>query len=183
MKTKRQSFKNLLAIASLSLALPAMAAQPGTDDGGRCERHGGEMGERGGPMMMPGDGMMGPMPPFLHGLNLTEEQRDAIFNITYKQALAMRDKEKSLHKAHEALHALVMSGKFDETKARSLAQEVADNLGAITLLRAKVESDIYAVLVPEQRKKIAEAKAQDGREEFRSIHGQFPKKRFDMRSI
>jgi Spy/CpxP family protein refolding chaperone len=155
MKAKLQSFKQLLAIASF-VVLPAMAAQAAQDEGRRCQ-HGGEMGGHGGPMMH-GDDMMGSVPPFLHSLNLTDEQRDAIFNITYKQAPVMREKGQSLSKAYEALHALVKSGKFDEARAKSLAQEIADNLGAITLLRAKAESDIYALLTPEQRKKIEEAK-------------------------
>lgn len=179
MKTKRLTFKQLLAIAGLSVALPVMAVQAGSDDGGRCQRQGGE---RGGHMMAPGDGLMGAMPPFLHGLKLTDEQRDAIFSITYKQTPAMRDKEKSLHKAHEALHALAKSGKFDEAKAKSLAQDIADNIGVLSLLRARVESDIYALLTPEQRKKIEEARDQDP-DGFRPAHGRFVKRHHEARGM
>lgn len=182
MRTKLQSFKHLLAIASFAAALPSMAAQAGSDEGGCCQRHGEGMNGHGGRMMMPGDGMMGSIPPFLHGLKLTDEQRDAIFNITYKQAPAMRDKEKSLRKAHEALHELATSGKFDEVKAKSLAQDIADNLGAITLMRARVESDIYAVLTPDQRKKIDEAREQ-GKDDFRPVRGQRDKSHPDVRAM
>jgi Spy/CpxP family protein refolding chaperone len=177
MKTKLQSLKQLLAIASL-VVLPAMAVQAAHDEGRRCQ-HGGEMGGHGGPMMH-GDDMMGTVPSFLHSLNLTDEQRDAIFNITYKQAPAMRDNEKSLRKAHEALHALAKSGKFDEARAKSLAQDIAENLGAITLMRARIESDIYAVLTPEQRKKIDEARDKD---DFHPVRGPHDKSHPEVRAM
>ncbi len=179
MKSRLQSLKQLLAIASLVAVLPAIAATGGPDEGGRCHRHGGEMGGR---AMMPDDGAMAGVPPFLHGLKLTDEQRDAIFNITYKQAPAMRDKEKSLRKAHEALHELTKSGRFDESRARSLAQEIADNLGAISLMRARAESEIYALLTPEQRKAIEEAREQDGGD-ISPVRGQRAKPRHDLRAM
>lgn len=181
MRTKLQSFKHLLAIASFAAVLPAMAAQAGSDEGGRCQRHGEGMNGHGG-RMMPGDGMMGHIPPFLHGLKLTDEQRDAIFNITYKQAPIMRDKEKSLRKAHEAMRELARSGKFDEAKAKSLAQDIADNLGVISLMRARAESEIYAVLTPEQRKQIDEARGQD-KDDFRPVRGQRGRPHHDFRAM
>lgn len=170
MKPNRPAFKQIITILGMAVLLPmSMAhAQPAPSEhgghGGHCrmadhDRRGGEMEPRGG---MAGNHQ--PVPPFLRGIELTEAQNDAIFKLMHDQAPIMRDKEKSLRKAHEALHAMVRSGKYDETKAGALAQEIADSSGALSLLRARAEHEIYSLLTPEQRKKVNEAK---DREDFR----------------
>lgn len=49
-----------------------------------------------------------------------------------------------------------MSGKYDETKAKELAETAADNMAVLSLLRSRSESRIYVLLTPEQRKKVNE---------------------------
>jgi Spy/CpxP family protein refolding chaperone len=155
MASTRPTSKQLLAIAGIAFMLLPVAAkaQPAPDDGnGGCRHHGDAMASGHG---IPADG---PLPPFLHGLDLSDEQRDAIFSITHKLAPAMRDKEKALHTARESLRKMTASGKFGDARARELAREIADNSGAIALLMAHAERDIYATLTPQQRKQAAESR-------------------------
>lgn len=172
MNLHRPTLKQLLAIASLAVLLPAMSqAQPSPDErGGHCR----EMGGHSNGLM--GEG--GPATAFLHGLELTEAQRDAIFSILQNQAPAVRDKQKALHKAFEALHVQAKSDNYDEAKARELAQAVADSSGSLSLLRARAEHDIYTLLTAEQRKQVDERKGG-----FRPTRGQSSKACRDMRAI
>jgi Spy/CpxP family protein refolding chaperone len=100
----------------------------------------------------------GPLPPFLHGLDLTEPQRDAVFDILHAQAPLLRDRMKSLRKGEEALRALTLSMQYDEDKARELIEENIENLAELTKLRVQGEHRIYALLTAEQRKQVAERK-------------------------
>lgn len=158
MKTLLKPLFVALGIASL---VPALAlAQPSPD-----EKNGG-CGKMEPPEHLghPEAGMMPgvPMPPFLHGIELTEAQRDEIFTILHAEAPAVRERMKAVHKAHEALHALTMSGKYDEAKAKELAETAADNMAVLSLLRSRSESRIHSLLTPEQRKRINETKGKAG---------------------
>lgn len=159
MKTLRKTLPAVLGLAAL---LPAFAlAQPSPENQpGRCGKMELPPEHRGLPEagMMPGM----PLPPFLHGLDLSETQRDAIFAILHADAPAVRDRMKAAHKAHEALRDLSLSGKYDETKAKELAETAADNMAVLSLLRSRSESRIYALLTPEQRKQVNELKDQFG---------------------
>lgn len=158
-----QSCKSPLALLAIgmALALPASAQMPLPDDG---HDHCGGMvppGQHG----LPDDKFLdGPLPPFLHGLDLSEAQRDAIFSILHAQAPLLRDKAKSLRKAGEALRTLPLSSQYDDAQAGVLAAALADDIAALSLLRALSEHQIYALLTPEQRKQAAEAKS--GRFDF-----------------
>lgn len=115
----------------------------------------------GGPGGPDGPGAMeeGPMPPFLRGLDLTEAQRDQIFEIMHAQAPLMRQKLKEARRAHEALRDLAMSAQYDEGRARALATEDAKAGADLALMRVRGEHKIFAVLTPEQRNTVQEMKA------------------------
>lgn len=156
MKPMFKPFLIALGVASL---LPApVQAQPSPDDKpGHCHRMAGAA-RTSEADMMPG----APLPPFLHGIELTEAQRDSIFSILHADAPVVREKMKAVHKAHEALHALTISGKYDEAQARELAETIADNTAVLSLLRSRSESRIYALLTPEQRKRVNETQDKAG---------------------
>ncbi|MCU0812330.1 MAG: Spy/CpxP family protein refolding chaperone [Thiobacillaceae bacterium] len=148
------NIKRFLAAAGVALALPLTAAAfPGPHGG----HHGcGDFASHGGPGM--GGGMM---PPHLRGLNLTEAQRDKIFEIMHAQAPAMREKGKAVFKAQADLRALTASPDYSEAKARSLADAAAKTMSEMTLARVQAERQVYDVLTPEQRKQLAEMKPSD----------------------
>lgn len=85
-----------------------------------------------------------------------------LFSILHADAPAVRERMKAVHNAHEALRALTMSGKYDEAKAKGLAETAADNMAVLSLLRSRSESRIYALLTPEQRKAVNEPKDKFG---------------------
>ena len=149
------TIKRFLAAAGVALAVPLTAAAFQGPHGGH--RGCGDFAAHGGPGM--GGGMM---PPHLHGLNLTEAQRDKVFEIMHAQAPAMREKGKAVFKAEADLRALTVSPDYSDAKARSLADAAAKAMAEMTLARAKAERQVFEVLTPEQRKQLAEMKPSDG---------------------
>jgi Spy/CpxP family protein refolding chaperone len=96
-----------------------------------------------------------PMPPFLRGLQLSDEQNDKIFNLMHAQVPALRAKAKEARKAHEELHRLSLSVDFDEAKAKSLADLGARAMADMALMRARADQQTYRLLSPEQRRALA----------------------------
>lgn len=97
-----------------------------------------------------------PVPPFLQGVELNEAQRDEVFSIGHDQIPLLRKHDKALHAAREKLQAIVVSAQYDEAKGRALAETIAKETQELTLLRARSEQKIYALLSPAQRKQIEE---------------------------
>jgi periplasmic protein CpxP/Spy len=161
------SLKPLILIASLALgapfgaladSAPGMPAEHGMDGA----PHGHEMGGcmRGGPdggmhhgMAMFAEG--GPLPPMLRHLQLSEAQQDKIFAILHAQAPQARDMGKALHKAHRALHELTTAASFDDAKAKAAADALGKAVADEALLHARTHRQIFDVLTPEQRQKLA----------------------------
>ena len=113
----------------------------------------GMIGGPGGPGRGPGGfgpGMFMP-PPFLAGLQLTDEQQDKVFNVLYAAAPALRDQGKALRIAREALMKAGTAAQFDEANVRLLANAAAKAESDITVLRARTEHQIYLLLTPAQR--------------------------------
>ncbi|SDL59109.1 protein refolding chaperone Spy/CpxP family [Janthinobacterium sp. OK676] len=91
------------------------------------------------------------LPPFLHGIELNDTQQDKVFAATYAQAPELREQEKIAFKAHEQLRALAASSAYDDAKASALANTAAQAMAKISLLHARLEQQLLAVLTPEQR--------------------------------
>lgn len=103
----------------------------------------------------PGEGWGGP-PPFLAGLHLSEDQQDKVFTIVHAAAPALREQEKALRKAHEALRDLNESAQYDEGHVKALADAAAKADSQLMVLRARTEHEIRALLTPEQLKQLQE---------------------------
>lgn len=154
--------KHFLAASALAFALPmATFANPGFD-GGMGIGPGMGMGRGpGGGMMHDGHharhgaGMM----PLLHQLDLSEAQQDKVFSIMHAQAPLMREQAKIAHKARTELRELGFADKFDDAKARSLADAEARAHAEMALLRTRTAQQIFALLTPEQRKQALDLKA------------------------
>ena len=107
----------------------------------------------------------GPPPglsPFLHGIELNEAQQDKIFTATYAQAPLLREQEKIAFKAHAQLRELAASSAYDDAKAGALANTAAQAMAKISLLQARLEQQLLAVLTPEQRQQAQQL--HDGRQ-------------------
>lgn len=114
-----------------------------------------------GPGGMPGGHHA--MPPGerdgIPGLDLDEAQRDKVFAIRHAVAPEMRKVMQEARAARRALHELVASGGFDESKGLELARREAAALSQATLLRASTEHQLLAVLTPQQRQQLAQRPA------------------------
>ena len=148
---KHGNLRRFLGAAGVALAIPLSAAAFQGHHGGHegCS----ELAGRGG------HGMGEMMPPHLRGLNLTEVQRDKVFEIMHAQAPVMRDKAKAVRKAEDDLRALSAAPDFSEVKARALADTAAKAMSEMMLARVNAERQVFDVLTPEQRKQLAETKA------------------------
>jgi len=90
----------------------------------------------------------------LHHLNLSEAQQDKLFALTHAAAPQQRNQEKAERKARDTLRALGASPRFDEGKANAAARELGQAIANGALLRARLESQLLAVLTPEQREQM-----------------------------
>jgi len=195
MTHNRRFLKQAAFAASLALCAPLMAlAQPGPGGpmgqggpgmqgmqgmhrgGGMHEGHGMDHGRGGhGHGMHEGMGGMGGMDGgmrMLRGLNLTDAQRDQVFNLMHKEAPAARERGKAIQKARMELRNLSMSAQYDDARAKTLADSIAAATAEMALTRARTGQEIYKLLTPEQRKQ-----ADDMRSRFqqrRSMGGQRP---------
>jgi len=96
------------------------------------------------------------MPPFLHGLQLTEAQQDKVFELTYSQIPALREKHKELHRIHEELRKLALSDNYDDSKAKALISRGAAVMASIGEIMASTDHRIYQLLTAEQKKQLAD---------------------------
>ena len=141
---------SLLLLSACSMPLLALAQQESAPDGPPPRAMPGPPPGLGhGPG--PGPGAQG-LPPFLHGIELSEAQQDKVFAATYAQAPLLREQEKIAFKAHEQLRELAGSSAYDDAKASALANTAAQAMARISLLHARLEQQLLAVLTPEQRK-------------------------------
>ena len=133
----------------------------------------GMMGRGPGPGFGPGgpNGPSGPSGPrgmgphhggafFLHGLKLSEEQRDKVFAIEYAQMPEAREQHKAIEHARRDLHQMVVSGQYDEARARTSTESLGHAVAREAQLRAQASAKIMQVLTPEQRKQVGEREAQ-----------------------
>lgn len=97
-------------------------------------------------------------PPWLRGVTLTESQRARIFELMHAQAPGQRAVEKELRQTVESLMKLPLTGEFDDIKAKSLADTIGRTTAEQALTRARMDSQIYRLLTPEQRKQIGDSR-------------------------
>ena len=143
---------SLLLLSACSMPLLALAQQESAPDGPRARAMPGPPPGFGhGPGHVPIPGAPG-LPPFLHGIELSEAQQDKVFAATYAQAPLLREQEKIAFKAHAQLRELAGSSAYDDAKAGALANTAAQAMAKISLLHARLEQQLLAVLTLEQRK-------------------------------
>jgi Spy/CpxP family protein refolding chaperone len=148
-----------LALAAALIGAPlAAGAAPGPHaDGMHAHQQAGHSGWRHGDR-------------WLHGLDLSQDQRDQIFKIRHDQEQAVYDQKKALRAAAGALRESGQADTFDEAKARQAADALGQAQGQLALLRTQSMAKIRAVLTPEQRQKLAERHAHKG-----GMHTQAPR--------
>lgn len=150
--------------AALALLLPLCStAQPLPDSDNLCA-------------MPPLSGSIHPAPwmrpvpalPFHPGIELSEAQQDAAFAILHAASPALRQQEKNLHQAQEALRALVPATP-DELRLQSVLERLAQASTGLELQRFRLHQKLFALLTPEQRLRLTACKghANHGRRDAR----------------
>jgi Spy/CpxP family protein refolding chaperone len=107
----------------------------------------------------------------MRALDLNDEQRDKIFDLMYAQVPAARDKLKELRTGHDALHEATVAKNYDPAKVRELANAQAKMIADLIVMKTETFNKAYALLTPEQQKKVAEFKDR-GR---RGPHARWPR--------
>lgn len=151
------------AYAAESSAQKPAAAQPAAPTYGRPggRAHGGPgMGMGAGPMMMPGMMHPGMFERMADELDLTTEQRDKIRGYFEAARPGMQE----LAAKQRANAEQLMDAKPDDPKYASIVQKASQEAGALTTQMvqqgAQVRAQVYGVLTPEQRTKLAAKQAE-----------------------
>lgn len=99
-------------------------------------------------------------PPFprLHALRLTQAQVDQITAVLEKYEDEHAMLRRQMRDERLALHEAVHSDPFDEEEIRAAAQALGEQLGELSVHRARVLSEIRLVLTPEQLEQLSEMK-------------------------
>ena len=153
---QRKSIRRLALVSAVAIAAPlAVMAQPASGDGPRDRGPGAHKGHfhKGHHGHFHRAGMHGGH--MLRGLDLTEAQRDKLFELRHAQAPKMRELGKTLRSSQRELRQLSMSDSFDEAKAKQLADTASQAGAGLALLRAQLQNETFRILTPEQREKLA----------------------------
>ncbi len=97
-------------------------------------------------------------PPFLRGVQLTEEQRTQVHEILQAQRDQVCQRMQTVHEAHKEMRALTRAPEFDSARAREIAGGSAKAIAELEVLRAETDHKILALLTPEQRRAVDERK-------------------------
>jgi len=158
METRTISRSVGLAIGAAVFAIGLFAFAPMTgaaQDSGQAQTQGDRPGPRGpggrggrfgGPM---GGGDFG-----MVARSLTDAQRDQVRAIREKHAGTIQPLMERVRTAREAVHTAITDGKSGSLQ--SLAIEVGNAETELTYAQAQVETEIYALLTPQQKQQIAE---------------------------
>ena len=125
---------------------------------------------------MRGDGMFGgPMLGFyVHQLDLTDAQRAQVKAIMTKEKPALQPLMLQMAQGHSQLRSLVMSGSFDEAKARELASQQTPVLTELAVQYARIGSEMVQVLTPEQKTKLTTLISQHEQRMMNRMQGTTP---------
>jgi periplasmic protein CpxP/Spy len=141
----RKSIALTAGVALLATGLTTAALAQG---GGRRgpEGHGGRMGRGGG------------FP--LQALQLTDAQREQVKSAMQGHRQDLEAAGKRLRQARQAQHDAVEAIPVNEGLIRSTSQALATAETDMAILQARIHSEVWALLTPEQQAKAKELKAQ-----------------------
>ncbi len=126
---------------------------------------------------MRGDGMFGgPMLGYyVHKLDLTDAQQAQVKAIMAKEKPALQPLMLQMAQGHSQLRNLVMSGSFDEAKARELASQQTPVLTELAVQYARIGSEMVQVLTPEQKTKLTALISQHEQRMMNRMQGKTPR--------
>jgi protein CpxP len=105
-------------------------------------------------------------------LDLTDAQRAQVKDIMTKEKPTIQPMILQMAQGHQQLQQLVMSGAFDEAKVRALATQQTQNMTELTVQRARIASELYQVLTPDQKTKLTDLITQHQQHMMNHLQGQ-----------
>jgi protein CpxP len=105
-------------------------------------------------------------------LDLTDAQRAQVKDIMTKEKPTIQPMILQMAQGHQQLQQLVMSGAFDEAKVRALATQQTQNMTELTVQRARIASELYQVLTPDQKTKLTDLITQHQQHLMNHLQGQ-----------
>jgi len=110
---------------------------------------------------------------FTHYLDLTAAQQAQIKGILAKDKPAVEPLFRQEMDSHKQMIQLIQSGSFDEAKAQAIAAQSAQIRAQLELQHARMASEAYQVLTPEQKTKLDQfiAKREQRFEQHMREHG------------
>ena len=167
--TKMKIFSGAFVLAAALLLGVGVAgfAQQGP---GRGFDGGGPRGEHRGPHGRGG------FVPFLRDLNLSDAQKAQIKQITDSFEASTKPLWERLGEQRDGEMDALKDGAFDEAAVRAAAQERANVHVELEVARARMMSQVYALLTPEQKAQIAQRRQQfeQKRQEWQDKHAGKP---------
>ncbi len=125
---------------------------------------------------MRGDGMFGgPMLGYyVHKLDLTDAQQAQVKAIMTKEKPALQPLMLQVAQGHSQLRDLVMSGNFDEAKARELAAQQTQTMTELAVQHARIASEMVQILTPDQKTKLTALINQHEQRMMNRLQGKTP---------
>ena len=102
----------------------------------------------------------GPGFPGLQQLNLTDTQREQVRDVMQRHRDEMQDAGRRLRAAHQAQQQAIQTVPVNEGLIRSTTQSLAAAETDMAILQARVHSDVWTLLTPEQQAKAKELREQ-----------------------
>ena len=90
----------------------------------------------------------------LRGLDLTEAQREQVRQLTQQSREQMRGLMDRVRTAQDARRKAVETVPFNESLVRAAMQDLAEVEADLAVAGARLRSDIYALLTPEQQQQV-----------------------------
>ena len=95
----------------------------------------------------------------LRGLSLTDAQREQVRQLTQQHREQTRALVAQMRAAQDARRQAVEAVPFNEAQLRAAMQQVAEAETELAVLQARLQSDIHALLTPEQQAQVAKMRA------------------------
>jgi protein CpxP len=86
-------------------------------------------------------------------LDLTDAQQAQVKQIIQNEKPNILPLVQQLHQSQQQLRQLEQSGTFDEAKVRGVASQQAQTMTELTVQKAKIHSEIFNILTPDQKTK------------------------------
>lgn len=100
----------------------------------------------------------------MHGvfkqLDLTDAQRDQLFEIRHNQRPVMREKYKALRDSRRTLRDLALAENYDAAQVKKAADEQARIRSELIVMRTETMHKMMEALTPEQKQKLAQLREQ-----------------------